>query len=137
MKKKAIVLLSLMLAACTRYAPGPAPTLGTEMGTLDPVVVEQIESLFEESGMPSMALAVVVGDELIWAKGLGEQPDLSTIYMIGSIDKAYVATAFLGQVEDGLIGLEDDINEASVTVLNLVVANRQKVSLQGLEQAAV
>jgi biopolymer transport protein ExbB len=31
--------------------------------------------------------------------------------------------------------LEDDINEASVTVLNLVVANRQKVSLQGLEQA--
>jgi len=32
-------------------------------------------------------------------------------------------------------GLEDDINEASVTVLNLVVANRQKVNLQGLEQA--
>lgn len=32
--------------------------------------------------------------------------------------------------------LEDDINEASVQVLNLVVANRQKVSLQGLEQAA-
>jgi biopolymer transport protein ExbB len=31
-------------------------------------------------------------------------------------------------------GLEDDINEASVTVLNLVVANRQKVNLQGLEQ---
>lgn len=31
-------------------------------------------------------------------------------------------------------GLEDDINEASVTVLNLVVSNRQKVNLQGLEQ---
>jgi hypothetical protein len=31
--------------------------------------------------------------------------------------------------------LEDDINEASVQVLNLVVANRQKVNLQGLEQA--
>ena len=30
-------------------------------------------------------------------------------------------------------GLEDDINEASVRVLNLVVANRQKVNLQGLE----
>jgi CubicO group peptidase (beta-lactamase class C family) len=111
MKKTTIVLLSLMLATCARYAPGPAPTLGTETGTLDPVVVEQIESLFKESGMPSMALAVVVGDELIWAKGLGEQPDLSTIYMIGSIDKAYVATAFSGQVEDGLIELEDDIND--------------------------
>lgn len=32
--------------------------------------------------------------------------------------------------------LEDDINEASVQVLNLVVANRQKVNLQGLEGAA-
>jgi biopolymer transport protein ExbB len=31
--------------------------------------------------------------------------------------------------------LEDDINEASVRVLNLVVANRQKVNLQGLEAA--
>jgi biopolymer transport protein ExbB len=29
--------------------------------------------------------------------------------------------------------MEDDINEASVTVLNLVVANRQKVNLQGIE----
>ncbi len=33
-------------------------------------------------------------------------------------------------------GMEDDINEASVQVLNLVVANRQKVNLQGLEQGA-
>ena len=32
--------------------------------------------------------------------------------------------------------IEDDINEATVQVLNLVVANRQKVNLQGLEQAA-
>src|SRR6188474_774492 len=30
-------------------------------------------------------------------------------------------------------GLEDDINEASVQVLNLVVANRQKVNLQGID----
>jgi hypothetical protein len=30
--------------------------------------------------------------------------------------------------------MEDDINEASVQILNLVVANRQKVNLQGLEQ---
>jgi biopolymer transport protein ExbB/TolQ len=29
--------------------------------------------------------------------------------------------------------LEDDINEASVQVLNLVVSNRQKVNLQGIE----
>ena len=32
--------------------------------------------------------------------------------------------------------LEDDINEASVQVLNLVVTNRQKVNLSGMPQAA-
>jgi biopolymer transport protein ExbB/TolQ len=32
--------------------------------------------------------------------------------------------------------VEDDINEASVRVLNLVVANRQRVNLEGVEQAA-
>jgi CubicO group peptidase (beta-lactamase class C family) len=110
MKRLAIALLAVCLAACARYASGPIPTLGTEKGSLDPEVVDQIEGLFVKSGIPSLALAVVVGDDLIWAKGLGEQPDLSTVYMTGSIDKAYMATAFLGQVEDGLIGLEDDIS---------------------------
>ena len=111
MKKIMIVLMSLLLFACTRYADGPVPSYGTEIGSLDPGAVEQIESIFEESGIPSMALAVVVGDELVWARGLGEQPDLSTVYMIGSINKAYSATAFLSQVEDGLIDPEDDIND--------------------------
>jgi biopolymer transport protein ExbB len=56
-------------------------------------------------------------------------------------------TAFgLGVAIVGLIGfavlngktqaLEDDINEASVQVLNLVVANRQKVNVAGVGQAA-
>jgi biopolymer transport protein ExbB/TolQ len=33
-------------------------------------------------------------------------------------------------------GLEDDINEASVQILNLVVNNRQKVNLSGVPAAA-
>jgi CubicO group peptidase (beta-lactamase class C family) len=111
MKKLSILVLVIMLASCTRYAAGPDPELGTEIGSLDPAIIAEVEQLFEESSIPSMALAVVVGDQLVWARGLGEQPDLSTIYMTGSIDKAYLGTAFLGQVEDGLIGLEDDINE--------------------------
>jgi biopolymer transport protein ExbB/TolQ len=32
-------------------------------------------------------------------------------------------------------GIEDDINEASVRILNLVVANREKVNLEGVQQA--
>jgi CubicO group peptidase (beta-lactamase class C family) len=110
MKKVAIVLMGFLLAGCTRFAANPAPSLGVEVGSLEPTIVAQVETLFEESGIPSMALAVVVGDELVWARGLGEQPDLSTVYMTGSIDKAYFTTAFLQMVDEGTIGLEDDIN---------------------------
>ena len=56
-------------------------------------------------------------------------------------------TAFgLGVAIMGLIGfavlngktqhIEDDINEASVQILNLVVANRQKVNVAAVNQAA-
>jgi CubicO group peptidase (beta-lactamase class C family) len=111
MKKVLIVLISLMFTACTHNTAGPVPALGSEIGSLDPVVSDQIEELFEESGIPSMALAVVVGDELIWSKGFGHQPDLSTVYSIGSIDKSFTATAIMQLVEQGLIDLDDDVNE--------------------------
>jgi CubicO group peptidase (beta-lactamase class C family) len=111
MKKSAIVLIGLVVLACTRLPDGPVPVLGSEIGSLDPEVVERVEGIFEDSGMPSMAVAVVVGDELVWARGLGEQPDLSTVYMIGSINKAYMATAVMAQVEEGLIGLDDDVSD--------------------------
>jgi len=63
------------------------------------------------------------------------------------ISEAMNCTAFgLGSALIALMGyavlngktqaLEDDVNEASVQVLNLVVANRQKVNLQGLQGAA-
>jgi biopolymer transport protein ExbB/TolQ len=53
-----------------------------------------------------------------------------TAFGLISAITALVGFAFLnGKTQ----AMEDDINEASVTVLNLVVANRQKVNLQGLE----
>jgi CubicO group peptidase (beta-lactamase class C family) len=110
-KKHLIPILAILLVSCSSFADKPAPASGTEMGEIDPDVKAQVEEIFDESGIPSMAVAIVVGDELAWAKGLGEQPDLSTIYMIGSINKAYIATAFMSQAEDGLIRPEDDINE--------------------------
>src|SRR5512146_885033 len=67
----------------------------------------------------------------ILAEGISEAMNCTAFGLISAI-VALVGFAFLnGKTQ----GLEDDINEASVQVLNLVVANRQKVSLQGLEAA--
>jgi biopolymer transport protein ExbB/TolQ len=77
------------------------------------------------------------------AVGQVNPADKATILSMG-ISEAMNCTAFgLIVAIIGLIGyavlngktqsLEDDINEASVQVLNLVVSNRQKVNLAGVQ----
>ena len=64
----------------------------------------------------------------ILAEGISEAMNCTAFGLIAAII-ALIGFAFLnGKTQ----GMEDDINEASVRVLNLVVANRQKVNLQGL-----
>ena len=64
----------------------------------------------------------------ILAEGISEAMVCTAFGLISAI-VALMGFAFLnGKTQ----AMEDDINEASVRVLNLVVANRQKVNLQGL-----
>jgi CubicO group peptidase (beta-lactamase class C family) len=64
----------------------------------------------EEGQIPSLQAGIVVGDELVWAKGYGAQPNLDTVFMLGSISKTFTSTAFLQLAEDGTINLDADIN---------------------------
>ena len=69
----------------------------------------------------------------ILAEGISEAMNCTAFGLLSAIT-ALVGFAFLnGKTQ----GLEDDINESSVQVLNLVVANRQKVNLQGVDQAMI
>src|SRR3954449_7756796 len=65
----------------------------------------------------------------ILAEGISEAMNCTAFGLISAITALAGFAVLNGKTQ----GLEDDINEASVTVLNLVVANRQKVNLQGLE----
>lgn len=68
----------------------------------------------------------------ILAMGISEAMNC-TAFGLGAAILALMGFAVLnGKTQQ----VEDDINEASVQVLNLVVANRQKVNLQGLQGAA-
>jgi biopolymer transport protein ExbB/TolQ len=68
----------------------------------------------------------------ILAEGISEAMNCTAWGLLSAIT-CLMGFAFLnGKTQ----GMEDDINEASVRVLNLVVANRQKVNLDGIEQAA-
>ena len=67
----------------------------------------------------------------ILAEGISEAMNCTAFGLIAAI----VSLTGFAVMQTKTQALEDDINEASVTVLNLVVANRQKVNLQGLENA--
>jgi biopolymer transport protein ExbB len=77
--------------------------------------------------------------------GESVDPSQKARVLANGISEAMNCTAFgLGVAIIGLIGfavlnsktqsIEDDINEASVQILNLVVANRQKVNIQNVGQ---
>jgi biopolymer transport protein ExbB len=67
----------------------------------------------------------------ILAEGISEAMNCTAFGLLSAI----TALIGFGVLNGKTQGLEDDINEASVHVLNLVVANRQKVNLQGIDQA--
>jgi len=67
----------------------------------------------------------------ILAEGISEAMNCTAFGLLSAIS----ALIGFGILNGKTQGLEDDINEASVHVLNLVVSNRQKVNLQGIEQA--
>jgi CubicO group peptidase (beta-lactamase class C family) len=121
----ALILLALALAAasCSRQAPSPTPTpvppnptvtptpaIRTELGTVDDAVDQQIQSLMEEGDIPSLSAGIVLNDELVWAKNYGGPAGLDTVYIVGSIQKAFTASAVLQLVERGTVDLDEDVS---------------------------
>jgi len=106
-----LLILSLTLSACSPFSDKSISTLGNEVGAISSDSNQQLQKLFEESDIPSLAVGILVDNEMIWAKGYGNQPDLSTVYMIGSIDKTFITIAILQLHEQERINLDDDVNQ--------------------------
>ncbi len=70
----------------------------------------KIRKLIAKYKIPSLAAGIVINNSLAWANGFGDQPDLDTVYMIGSITKTFTSTALLQLNENNKIGLDIDIN---------------------------
>jgi CubicO group peptidase (beta-lactamase class C family) len=82
-----------------------------EIGSIDPDVDQQLQTLLDEGGIPSFTVGIVIEDELIWAKSYNGVAGTDTVYIIGSVSKPFIATAILQLYERGLIDLDADINE--------------------------
>ena len=87
-----------------------SPTcLAYNIDSLDGIITDEISELVESGDIPSLHVCVVSGDEL-WVKGFGEQTTEDTVFLVGSIQKVFVAVSILQLYEEGLVGLDDDVN---------------------------
>ena len=112
--------LLAMTAAWIHFVPDlkaqftPFKSRVDSCGHLDSV----IENIMKTHQIPGVAACAVKNGNVIWSGNYGyanisqniEVTD-SIAFMIGSVSKTITGTAFMQLVEDGLIGLDDDIND--------------------------
>lgn len=88
-------------------------------GTWEETLVEiefAIEKALLDGQIPSITIALVMGDEVVWSNGYGysnlwaRTPAVpSTVYLIGSTFKAMSTVALLQQMEEGQFSLDDPV----------------------------
>lgn len=113
----------LLVAGLLLPGPGSAQDVGdgdprvdveAVVGSLEP----EIRRAMLEGRIPSMTVALVAGDEVIWSAGFGESnlrartpAAPSTVYVIASTFKTMATAALLQLYEEGRFGLDDPVRD--------------------------
>ena len=118
---KLLTCLSLgclcFLWSCSRIqvhnTPETTPILSYQLSHLE----DSIHSWIESGIIPSMAVAVTKGDEVLWlqAYGMADQESESpatihTAYALGSLSKSISATGVMTLVDQGILDLDQPVN---------------------------
>lgn len=79
---------------------------------------ETVISYMNEAHWPSLAVAIIKNQSMVWSKGYGyaeiknkREATNKTVYMLASISKTFTATAIMQLWEKGLFNLDDDVND--------------------------
>ena len=93
------------------------PFIVNKVDVIDDNFDQAIINYMNNSHMPSMALAIIKNNSMVWSKGYGyadiknkKEATNKTVYMLASISKTFAATAIMQLWEKGLLNLDDDIN---------------------------
>jgi len=99
--------------------PGTTDQENRQIGQLE----MKLEKLRERLQIPGFSAAIVKNQEVLWARGFGCADIASgrpatphTPYSLASLTKPVAATVFLQLVEEGLIDLDDPIEDHGITL---------------------
>ena len=80
-------------------------------GIVSPHIEDEIERIVIDGNIPSFHACVVTDDEISWVSGYGSQSDAEVVFLIGSIQKVFVAISILQLSENGSIELDNDVSD--------------------------
>lgn len=108
-KLRALSVLLALAAAILFPSSGSAQSAAEPFAPLDAVVAEEMRS----SGTPGAAIAIVVGDQVVFAHGYGVQSietgnpvDADTLFRVGSTTKMLTGAAVAAAADRGLLDLQ-------------------------------
>ena len=78
---------------------------------IKPGTEQKIQEIVLSGDLPSVQIAVIDQNQLVWSKTLWKKNDNHYVYMNGSVQKVVDATAILQLYEKGKIDLDADIND--------------------------
>ena len=119
-------ILFLILVSCTTQSDHDISLIGTiENNLLPTIIIEGEESdgysiaeRMDHYRVPGVSIAFLNRGEIIWARGYGytsfdsiKAVDENTLFQAASISKPVAAMAALLLVEEGKIGLDEDVNQ--------------------------
>lgn len=96
-------LLVVFFTACSGTGLGDTASLVAELDAELPIVIASGKS-------PSIQVAVVRQDQVVWSQAFGENSSVEHVYMNASVQKVFTAIAVLQLVERGIVDLDTDVS---------------------------
>jgi len=100
-----IVIVLIVAGLFIQFASAAEPEL------ISASTDDRIEQLMTEGNIPSLHVCVVSEDSINWVRGFGEETNVDTPFLIGSIQKVFVAISVMQLYENGDIELDTDVSE--------------------------
>ena len=110
----AVLPVALQGAAATEAAP-PKVSIEQQVQTLVPSLEDYVEANMKSFDVPGLAIGIVAGDKLIYARGFGVRNkggapvDAQTIFQIGSTTKAFLSVTMAIAVDRGKLHWDDRV----------------------------
>jgi CubicO group peptidase (beta-lactamase class C family) len=111
-----LLLVMVVPSRAQEEKPAPAEKIDLDRAVRD--LEPEIHRAMLEGRIPSLTIALISGDRVIWSEGYGQSnlwartPAVpSTVYLIGSTFKAMATVALLQQMEQGKFKLDDPVDK--------------------------